>query len=99
MIHLDGDKLREIFGVVERNSQNYDRNARLGLAMKYSKLTNVLCSQGFTVVVSTISMFNEIYDWNRTNLPNYFEVYLKIPLDELRRRDPKTSIINMTKEL
>ena len=89
VIHLDGDKLREIFGVVERNSQNYDRNARLGLAMKYSKLTNVLCSQGFTVVISTISMFNEIYDWNRTNLPNYFEVYLKIPLDELRRRDPK----------
>ena len=89
VIHLDGDKLREIFDVVERNSQNYDRNARLGLAMKYSKLTNVLCSQGFTVVVSTISMFNEIYDWNRTNLPNYFEVYLKIPLDELRRRDPK----------
>ena len=31
----------------------------------------------------------EIYDWNRTNLPNHFEVYLKIPLDELRRRDPK----------
>ena len=33
VIHLDGDKLREIFGVVERNSQNYDRNARLRLAM------------------------------------------------------------------
>ena len=89
VIHLDGDRLREIFGVVERNSQNYDRNRRLGLAMQYSKLANVLGSQGFTVVVSTISMFNEIYDWNRTNLPNYFEVYLKIPLDELRQRDPK----------
>ena len=96
VIHLDGDKLREIFGVVERIPKTMTAIRASRLAMKYSKLTNVLCYQGFTVVVSTISMFNEIYDWNRTNLPNYFEVYLKIPLDELRRRDPKTSIINMT---
>ena len=37
----------------------------------------------------SISMFNEIYIWNRANLPGYFEVYLKIPVEELRRRDPK----------
>ena len=34
-------------------------------------------------------MFREVYAWNRVNLPNYFEVYLKVPLDELRLRDPK----------
>ena len=34
-------------------------------------------------------MFAEIYKWNRSNLPNYFEVYLDVPLKELRRRDPK----------
>ena len=34
-------------------------------------------------------MYNETYAWNRTNLPNYFEIYLKVPLKELRRRDPK----------
>ena len=27
--------------------------------------------------------------WNRANLPGYFEVYLKVPVAELRRRDPK----------
>lgn len=27
--------------------------------------------------------------WNRANIDNYFEVYLKVPIDELRRRDPK----------
>ena len=34
-------------------------------------------------------MFNEIYVWNRTNIKNYFEVYLKVPVDELILRDPK----------
>ena len=41
----------------------------------------------------------EIYDWNRTNLPNYFEVYLKNTIRRTARLIQKTSIINMTKEL
>ena len=41
------------------------------------------------VVIATISMFDELYAWNRENITNYFEVYLKVPLYELRRRDPK----------
>jgi adenylylsulfate kinase len=34
-------------------------------------------------------LFREVHAWNRQNLPAYFEVYLKVPLHELRRRDPK----------
>jgi adenylylsulfate kinase len=34
-------------------------------------------------------MFDEAYVWNRANQARYFEVYLKTPLEELRRRDPK----------
>ena len=34
-------------------------------------------------------MFKEIYNWNRENLPGYFEVYLKVPIEELIRRDSK----------
>ena len=36
-------------------------------------------------------MFDELYAWNRENTTNYFEVYLKVPLDELRRCDPKST--------
>ena len=41
------------------------------------------------MVIATISLFREVHAWNRAHLPGYFEVYLKVPLDELRRRDPK----------
>lgn len=41
------------------------------------------------MIVPTISLFRELHEWNRRNIPNYFEVYLKVPIDELRRRDPK----------
>ena len=86
---LDGDELREVFGATTPGDENHGREARLQLAFQYTHLCRVLASQGLVVVVATISMFKEIHKWNRDNLPGYFEVYLNVPIDELRRRDPK----------
>lgn len=90
VIGLDGDELRKVFSIGANNiSQSHDRNARLKLSMTYAHLSKTLSSQGFIVVIATISMFREVYEWNRKNLPGYFEVYLNVPIDELRRRNSK----------
>jgi len=89
VVMLDGDELREVFGAVAANAQNHGREGRLALAMQYSHLCRVIAAQGLTVVIATISLFREVHTWNRANLPGYFEVYLKVPVEELRRRDPK----------
>jgi len=89
VIQLDGDELRAVFGAAGANEQNHSREGRLALAMQYARLCRVLAEQGITVVIATISLFKEVHGWNRENLPDYFEVYLKVPLEELRRRDPK----------
>jgi cytidine diphosphoramidate kinase len=89
VIQLDGDELREVFDPFKDNLQSHNRKGRLALAMQYAQLCRVLAKQDLTVVIATISLFKEIHSWNRTHLPNYFEIYLDVPLDELRRRDPK----------
>ena len=89
VVMLDGDVLREVFGAAANNAQNHGREGRLALAFQYAHLCRVIANQGLTVVIATISLFKEIHAWNRENLPGYFEVYLKVPVDELRRRDPK----------
>jgi adenylylsulfate kinase-like enzyme len=89
VICLDGDDLRDVFGAVEASPEHHGRQARLTLALQYARLCRVLALQNLTVIIATISLFREVHRWNRQNLPNYFEVYLKVPLDELRRRDPK----------
>ena len=88
-ILLDGDILRDRFKSTNEIGKTYNREARIKLALKYAHLCKTLSSQGFTVIIATISMYSETYAWNPTNLPNYFEIYLKVPLKELRRRDPK----------
>lgn len=89
VVFLDGDELREVFGAAAANQLNHGREGRLALAMQYAHLCRVIAAQGLTVVISTISLFREVHAWNRAQLPGYFEVYLKVPVEELRRRDPK----------
>lgn len=89
VILLDGDEIREVLDANATAGQDYSRETRIALARRYSALSRVLAAQGFTVVVATISLFREVHQWNRKNLPNYFEVYLKVPVEELRHRDPK----------
>ena len=59
------------------------------LAFVYADLCRYLASQGVVVVIATMALFKEIHDWNRENLPNYFEVFLDIPLKVLKERDSK----------
>lgn len=89
LVLFDGDELREIFDTSHINGRRYGRDARLALAFKYARLCRVVASQGITVVIATISLFRDVHDWNRVSLPNYFEAYLRVPLETLRRRDPK----------
>ncbi|MDC0092771.1 adenylyl-sulfate kinase [Alphaproteobacteria bacterium] len=85
VIYLDGDNLREIFGV----TQEYSLSDRKTLAMRYSRLCKMLTEQDMDVVICTISMFNEVRKWNRENISNYKEIYIKVPMKILIDRDQK----------
>ena len=89
LIALDGDNLREIFAVDIQDSRNYTRTSRLHLAYRYGRLGCELSKQGFPVVISTISLFREIHEWNRKNIPAYVEIFIDVSKKELKRRDTK----------
>ena len=52
-------------------------------------LCRMLAEQGFDVVCATISLFHEVQRWNRENIPRYHEIFVRVPLEELKRRDTK----------
>ena len=57
--------------------------------MRNARLCQLLAEQGADVICATISLFHEVQRWNRENIPGYREIYLRVPMDELRRRDRK----------
>ncbi len=45
--------------------------------------------QGIQVICCTISMFDKVREWNRQNIQNYTEIYVKVPLEVLKKRNQK----------
>ena len=85
IVFLDGDELRQIMG----GNFGYELSERKKLAFSYAKLSKMLSEQGIDVIIATISMFNDVREWNRANVNNYFEIYIKVPLEILLERDQK----------
>lgn len=85
VVLLDGDQLREVLGASSLHSQEN----RKTLAHQYSKLVKAITQQGVIVVIATVALFKEVHQWNRANIPGYFEVFLDVPLKTLKERDPK----------
>ena len=93
-IFLDGDILRAILGY---ENINYDKASRMRIAMQYARLSKLFTDQGINVIFATISMFDSVRVWNRKNINNYVEIYLKVPIDILITRDKKHLFSNAIK--
>lgn len=84
VVYLDGDELRDLLG-----AYGYDKQGRIEVALKRSAFAHFLSAQGLVVVVTTISLFEEVYAYNRKTLQNYLEIYVECSMEELQRRDQK----------
>ena len=84
VVFLDGDTLRAV-----SNDLGYTAENRRAAAMRNGMLCRMLAEQGMDVVCSTISMFHDVQRWNRENIPRYNEIFVRVPFEELKRRDTK----------
>lgn len=84
VVLLDGDMLREV-----SDNRDYTSEGRERMAYQNMRLFRLLTDQGIDVVSCVIGMREEYRAWNRANIPNYQEIYLKVSLEELIQRDSK----------
>ena len=85
LVHLDGDIIRKIYND-KLGYSSKDRNIN---AERLSKMTKFLSDQKIHVVGSVLSNFPKWQAWNKKNIKNYYQVYLKVSLKELIKRDKK----------
>lgn len=85
VLFLDGDHVRHIMG----NDLGHDLEDRRQNAWRICRMCQYLDNQGIDVVCSILSIFREHQDWNRTAFQQYLEVFVEVPMSELRQRDQK----------
>lgn len=85
VVLLDGDLIRTLFG----NDVDHTIDGRRRNAERLSLLSKYLSDQGIDVIAAVLSIFPEWRQWNRENIENYSEVYMKASMETLLRRDIK----------
>ena len=85
VVLLDGDEIRVAFG----EDVGYTQDERLRWAGRIFRVCKLLSGQGIDVVVCSIAMYDSVRRWNRENIPNYKEIYIKVSRDTLLQRNQK----------
>ena len=83
---IDGHKTRESVGATQTQRGDYSNATRLAGAHVMFHNCLELTRQGHDVVCCSMSLFDEIRDWNRTNIANYREIYIKTSMEVLKER-------------
>jgi cytidine diphosphoramidate kinase len=84
---LDGDRMRAILPV----EFGYEEAERRKLAFYYARLARELAGQGHLVLCATVSLFHDVQAWNRAHTPGYLEVWLRVPVEVLGRREGRAA--------
>lgn len=85
VVLLDGDEIRVAFG----EDVGYTNDERLRWAGRIFRVCKLLSAQGIDVVVCSIAMYENVRRWNRENIPNYKEIYIKVSKNTLMQRNQK----------
>jgi len=81
---ISGDDLRDIF-----NYKKFSRKDRLVYALSYGKFCKYITDKNINVIFSTVSLFNKVRKWNRLNINNYIEIYIKSDIKEVIKKKQK----------
>ncbi len=85
VVRLDGDIIRPVYC---EDIGYSDADRRKGAARSF-RVCKMLADQGIDVVCCSISMYNEIRQWNRENIENYKEIYIRVQKETLLKRNQK----------
>ena len=83
-ILFSGDDIRKIF-----NLKGYSYEDRYKVVMKYCKLARLITNQNINVIFAVVGMMHSVREWNKKNIKNYVEIYIKSDLKKIIKKGKK----------
>lgn len=83
-ILFNGDDLRNLFQI-----KSYDKKSRFEISKQYSKFCKFIAKQKINIIFTSVSLFHDLHKFNRKNIPNYIEIYIKSDIKKLLRNKKK----------
>ena len=83
-ILFSGDDIRNIFDL-----KKYSFKDRLKIVKQYGVLCKNLSNQNINVIFCVVGLMKEVRSWNRKNIQNYLEIFIKSPLNTVKKLSKK----------
>jgi adenylylsulfate kinase-like enzyme len=83
-IMISGDDLRKIF-----NLKGFENKERLKITKKYSNFARYITEQKINIILAVVGMFDGPRKWNRLNIENYIEIYIKSNINNIIKTNRK----------
>ena len=83
-IMISGDDIRKIFTL-----KGFEYNDRLAILKKYSLFAKYITDQKINIILAVVGMIEESRKWNRNNIDNYIEIYIKSSIKDIIKLNKK----------
>ncbi len=91
---INGDDVRNIF-----NFKKYTYKERLNLGIQYSKLCSFISKQNVNVIFTVVGLFDKVRNYNKKNIKNYIEIYIRTDFKKLKIKSNKKHYKNKIKNV
>ena len=91
---LSGDDLRKLF-----NLNKYSKKDRLSYASSYGKFCQKITNEKVNLIFSTVCLFHKTRRWNKKNITNYVEIYIKSDIKKIIKLKKKYFYIKKVKNI
>tara|TARA_Y100000590_G_scaffold322405_1_gene365088 strand:+ start:1308 stop:1838 length:531 start_codon:yes stop_codon:yes gene_type:complete len=79
-ILFSGDDIRKIFA-----NKKYSAKDRSIVCNQYSKLCQNISNQNINVIFCTVCLINKVQSYNKKNIDNYIEIFIKSRMENVRK--------------
>ncbi len=77
-ILINGDDIRRIFDL-----KGYSYKDRKKIGLQYSRLFKKITDQNINIIFAGVVLIESVRKWNRKNIDNYLEIYLKADIKKI----------------
>ena len=93
-IELSAEDLRKIL-----KFKKYTQKARIEYLLKYRHFFKLITDQKINLIFNVIGMYNRARDWNRKNIENYVEIYIKADINKIINFKKKATYLKNRKNI
>ena len=93
-IEVSGDNFRKVFKLTK-----YDPKERIKNLWYYHHFSKLITDQKTNLIFNVIGMIDKARKWNRKNIDNYVEIYVKVNINKVIKRRKKPLYLKSKKNI